>query len=564
MRNKTLNVVVGGEAGQGLVTIGQLLAKSLVRSGYSIIAGQSYHSRVRGGHNTYAVRFGSDEVLSPEESIDILVALNEETIEIHRNELAPSAIVIADESFGIIGSSIVKVPFKKLDNARVLNVLAFGVLGKILCLDKELLLKIIEEFFGRKNPAALQENNQALEKAYEWAAKIPPDFCRLPPLKNPPSRLMMTGHDAIALGAMSAGLKFYAFYPMTPSTSIGQTLAANANKMGMVVEQGEDEIAVINLALGASYAGAPAMVGTAGGGFALMVESVSLAAMTETPIVIVVGQRPAPATGLPTRTEQADLEFILHSGHGEFPRAVFAPGTIEECFHLTRKSLELAQKYQSPVFILSDQFTADSERAVKPFDLDSLSFVQPGKDASPASLPYKRYQFTGSGVSLRLLPGMSEHLVIADSDEHDEQGHLTEDLSIRKKMVEKRLKKMDGLVSEVIAPEFSGDKDPELLLVCWGSSKGSVLEAAADLRASGEKVCVLHFSQLWPLKPAQFLEYLEKAKTAVMIEGNALGQMSRLIRRETGFEFAKQVHRYDGLAITPEFIHRSLKEAGVR
>ena len=560
MRNNTLNVVVGGEAGQGLVTIGQLLAKSLIRSGYSIIASQSYHSRVRGGHNTYAVRFGSDEVLAPEEAIDILVALNEETFEIHRSELAPSAIVIADEDSGIIGSSIVMVPFKKLGNARVLNVLAFGVLGRILCLDKELLLKIIEEFFGKKNPTALQENNQALEKAYEWAAKIPPDFCKLPPLKNPPTRLMMTGHDAIALGAMSAGLKFYAFYPMTPSTSIGQTLAANANKMGMVVEQGEDEIAVINLALGASYAGAPAMVGTAGGGFALMVESVSLAAMTENPIVIVVGQRPAPATGLPTRTEQADLEFILHSGHGEFPRAVFAPGTIEECFHLTRKSLELAEKYQGPVFILSDQFTADSYRAVKPFDLDSLSFIHPGKDVSPESLPYKRYQFTDTGVSPRLLPGMSEHLVVADSDEHDEQGHLTEDLSLRKKMVEKRLKKMDGLVSEVIAPEFSGDEDPELLMVCWGSSKGSVLETAADLRASGEKVGVLHFSQLWPLKPDQFLEKLKKAKTAVMVEGNAFGQMSRLIRRETGFEFKKQVHRYDGLPITPEFIHRSLKE----
>jgi 2-oxoglutarate ferredoxin oxidoreductase subunit alpha len=562
MRNNTINVLIGGEAGQGLNTIGQLLAKSLVRSGYSILVNQTYHSRVRGGHNTYSVRFGAKEVVAPEESVDILVALNDETVEIHHKEMVPKGIIIADQDVKVSGDSLVKVPFKTLGEPKVVNVLAMGVLGKILCLDMELVSGIIEETFGKKGSGVAEENRQALEKAYEWAARIPSDFCKLPALKNPGKKLMMTGHDAIALGAMSAGLKFYCFYPMTPSTSIGQTLAANAGRMGMVVEQAEDEISVINMALGASFAGAPAMVGTAGGGFALMVEAISLAGMTETPIVVVVGQRPAPATGLPTRTEQADLEFVLHAGHGEFPRAVFAPGTVLECFELTRKALNLADKYQSPVFILSDQFLADSYRGVEPFKLDNLPLVQPWKNGKPISMPYKRYQFTDTGVSPRLLPGMSHAtgVVMADSDEHYEDSHITEDLSIRQKMVEKRLKKYDGIRSEIIAPEFSGDNQTDLLLVCWGSSKGAVMEAASDLRSKDHRrVGVLHFSQVWPLAPQQFLHRLQGAKKAVCVEGNAFGQFARLIRRETGFEFREQIHRYDGLTITPEYILRELK-----
>ena len=476
MRRNTINVLIGGEAGQGLQTIGELLAKSLVRCGYSVVINQTYHSRVRGGHNTYSIRFGSDPVLAPEETIDILVALNKETLDLHQGELAPQAIVIADEKIEAAHEKLVKVPYLTMGKAKVINVMALGVLGKILCLDKAMVAGIVDEAFGRKGAEVVDENRQALEKSYEWANQIPSGFCKLPP-QNPGKKLMLTGHDAIALGAMSAGLKFYCFYPMTPSTAIGQTLAENASKMGMVVEQAEDEIAVINMALGASYAGAPAMIGTAGGGFALMVEAVSLAGMTETPVVVVVGQRPAPATGLPTRTEQADLEFVLHAGHGEFPRALFAPAGPEDCFWITRKALELADKYQSPIFIFSDQYLADSYRAVEPFKLEGLSQVQPWKNSAPLSMPYQRYQFTDSGVSPRLLPGLSRNLVVADSDEHTEAGHITEDLSLRKRMVEKRNKKMEGLKAEVIPPEFQRrERDrpaPGLLGLQQGRGPGS-------------------------------------------------------------------------------------------
>jgi 2-oxoglutarate ferredoxin oxidoreductase subunit alpha len=354
-------------------------------------------------------------------------------------------------------------------------------------------------------------------------------------------------------------LKFYSFYPMTPSTSIGLALAGWAKETGMIVEQAEDEIAAINMALGASFAGAPSMVATSGGGFALMVEGVSLAAMIETPVVIVVGQRPAPATGLPTRTAQADLEFVLHAGHGEFPRAVFAPGSIEECFALTQKALQVADRSQGPVFILTDQFLADSYRAVGPFDLQGITPVQPwSREGMRITTPYLRFALTEDGVSPRLLPGLTEHLVVVDSDEHTEDGHITEDLAVRTAMVQKRLKKEKGIRVEAIPPELQGADKPDLLLVTWGSSKGAVEEAGVVMQSRGERVATLHFSQVWPLMAESFLGLLQGAKEVVAVEGNATGQLARLIRRETGFHIERRVLRYDGLPITPEFILREL------
>jgi 2-oxoglutarate ferredoxin oxidoreductase subunit alpha len=372
---------------------------------------------------------------------------------------------------------------------------------------------------------------------------------------------MMNGNEAIALGAVSAGLKFYSFYPMTPSTSIGISLAGWARELGLIVEQAEDEIAVLNMALGASFAGAPSMVATAGGGFALMGEAVSLAGMTETPVVIVVAQRPAPATGLPTRTEQGDLEFVLHAGHGEFPRAIFAPGSVEQCFDLAKRSLHTAERYQGPVFILTDQFLADSYRTITPFELDGTLPVQPWSTKGlEIATPYQRFALTATGVSPRLLPGLTEHLVVAGSDEHTEDGHITEDLSMRTRMVLKRLTKGEGIRSEVVPPEHLGDGKPEVLLLCWGSSRGAVLEAAEDLRSKGERVATIHFSQVWPLVPKQFMGHLQEAKRVICVEGNATGQMARLIRRETGFQIDERILRYDGLPFTPEYILRQLKQ----
>jgi len=557
MKDATFNILIGGEAGQGLITVGQILSKILVRSGYSIVVTQSYQSRIRGGHNTFSIRVGIEEVTAPKRSIDLLIAFDSDTVALHQEDIHADGLIVLDEALHIESDIALKVPFRELAQERFSNVVALGVVGSLLGLDKELMAQTVDDFFGKKDIKLAAENRHVLSKAAEWAGTHTTSHHNLAPVSKPRQRLMMNGNEAIALGAVSAGLQFYSFYPMTPATSIGLNLAAHATKMGFIVEQAEDEIAAINMAIGASFAGAPSMVATSGGGFALMVEGVSLAAMTETPVVVIVSQRPGPATGLPTRTEQGDLELVLHSGHGEFPRAIFAPGTVEECFHLTRKAFELAERYQSPMFLLTDQFLADSYRAVVPFDIKNLSTVHPGTKEIKSS-HYARYTITESGVSPRLLPGLTENLVVADSDQHTEDGHITEDLFVRKRMVEKRLQKEKGICAEVTPPLVEGQEKPDLLLVSWGSSKGAVNEAAFHIRSEGGNVATLHFSQVWPLIPEHFIGYLESARNVVMVEGNAFGQLARLIQREAGFQIKNKVLRYDGLPITPEFILREL------
>lgn len=558
MNRASLNLLIGGEAGQGLVTLGQLLSKSLVRSGYSIVVSQSYQSRIRGGHNTYAIRMAEEEIQAPQEAVDLLIALNQETIELHASELSPEGLLVADQSLKTRGGRSLNVPFKEMAPGRYFNIAALGVAASLLGLDPERIIQLLQDLFGKKRPQSAEENRQVLSKAFAWCKESRVSFAHLSLAPPGRKRLMLNGNEAIALGALSAGVRFCSFYPMTPSTSIPLTLVAKASETGVIVEQGEDEIAVINMALGASFAGAPSMATTSGGGFALMTEGVSLAAMTETPLVIVVAQRPGPATGLPTRTEQGDLEFVLHSGHGEFPRVLFAPGSIEECFHLTRRAFELAERYQGPMFVLTDQFLADSFRAVVPFDMENLPQVATGAAPDWVAPPYVRFAVTETGISPRLLPGRSKHLVVADSDEHSEDGHITEDLTVRNRMVEKRMRKLQGILGEVVPPTWEGEESADLLLVSWGSTRGSVREAAVRLREQGRLAAALHFSQVWPLVPEQFLERLKSAKEVVAVEGNATGQFARLIRREAGFEIPKRVLRYDGLPITPEFILREL------
>jgi 2-oxoglutarate ferredoxin oxidoreductase subunit alpha len=558
MERTDVTLLIGGEAGQGLATLGELLARSLVRAGYFVVVTQSYQSRIRGGHNTFAIRASTEEIAGPRESVDLLVALNAETVTLHSKELAAEGLFVADAAHGTASANCLQVPYQELGEQKFANVVALGVVSLLLGLDQDLVAQTLDDVFGKKDPQLAKKNQQVLAEAFSWCGRQTVDFPKLPAVDNPAKRLLMNGNQAIAMGALSAGLKFCSFYPMTPATSIVLNLAAHAGRMGLVVEQAEDEIAAINMAIGASFAGAPSMVATSGGGFALMTEAVSLAGMTETPVVIVVAQRPGPATGLPTRTEQADLEFVLHSGHGEFPRAIFTPGTVEECFWLTRKGFEVAAQYQSPVFLLTDQFLADSGRAIEPFDLDNLAAVDPGIEADAPALPYHRYALTASGVSPRLLPGMSKHLVVAGSDEHPVDGHLTEDLSIREVMVEKRMRKEQGIIAEVVPPEAQGDERPDLLLVTWGSSRGAVLEAADQLRNETTRVGTLHFSQVWPLVPDHFLQRFQDAEKVVCVEGNAFGQLARLIRRETGFAVHSRVLRYDGLPITAEYIMREL------
>ena len=355
MKDNFMNILIGGEAGQGLQTIGPIFAKSLMRCGFSVHVTQTYESRVRGGHNTFAIRLGTEKVLAPHEEVDILIALNEETIDFHQEEISSTGWMIGNATWKRNGKNWIGVPLKEFGKEIYWNTASMGVAASLLGLEKQVVAGVIKDSLGKEK---FEENLEVLEKRFHWLEGQAYKREKLPSISNPPQRLLLNGHEAVALGAISAGLKFCAFYPMSPSTSIAQTMIEWAKEMDLVVVQAEDEIAAINLAVGASYAGVPSMVPTSGGGFALMVETVSLTGVNETPIVILIGQRPGPATGLATRTEQGELGFVLHAGHGEFPRAIFTPGTIEDCFHLTRKALELAEKYQGPMFILTDHFLA--------------------------------------------------------------------------------------------------------------------------------------------------------------------------------------------------------------
>ena len=558
MSRDSLNIMIGGEAGQGLVTIGQVLSKCLIKTGYHILVTQDYMSRVRGGHNTFTIRAAARELDSPREGVDLLIALNQETLDLHGKELLPGAVVVADQGLSCAGARCLGVPYKELAEGRHVNTIALGVAAGLLGLDQELVADTLTIALGKKkDDKVVAANREGLAASFAWLAKQDADCGVLPKPASAPPRMMLGGNQAIALGALAAGLKFLAFYPMTPSTSIALTVIAHADDMGVVYEQAEDEIAAINMALGASYAGAPAMVCTSGGGYALMTEGLSLAGMTETPIVIAIAMRPGPATGLPTRTEQGDLLFALHGGHGEFPRAILAPGDVKQCFEAGYRALHLAEKYQGPVFILTDQFLADSLRALEPFNLAGREAVRPGGQGKEGA-DYKRYEITPDGISPRRLPGMGPELVVADSDEHTQQGHITEDLELRVRMNHKRLRKEKGLRAEAAPPTFAGPEEPETLLVCWGSSQGPVNAAARRLRDEGQSVGTCHFSQVWPLNPEQFAARLARAGSLVVIEGNATGQFAGLLKKEAGIIAQRFIGRCDGLNLTPEYILRQM------
>ncbi|MEJ2718175.1 MAG: 2-oxoacid:acceptor oxidoreductase subunit alpha [Deltaproteobacteria bacterium] len=575
MTDESFNILIGGEAGQGLATIGHILSKILVRAGYSIVSSQTYESRIRGGHNTFAVRFSPGAVHAPTEAIDILVALNEETVSLHEESLSLQGVVVVNQSEREGNSPHIAVPMKDLADGRHINSVALGVVGAIVGLEEDLARGVLKDYLDGAAEEVVKSNVKSLREGYRWLSEQSRTLPRVPGPSDRERRLTLNGNEAIALGALAAGLKFYSFYPMSPSTSIAVALIHHAQAMNLVVEQAEDEIAALNMAIGAAFAGAPSMVATSGGGFALMNEAVSLAAAAEIPVVIVVAQRAGPATGLPTRTAQGDLEFVLHSGHGEFPRALLTPGTVEECFHLTRKAFEMAQAYHGPVFLLTDQFLADSYHDVPRFGLDDVPTVrtcaesegEPG-ESGEAFLSYK---VTENGVSPRLLPGLtsrcsagysSEQLVVGDSHEHSEDGQITEDLSVRKVMVEKRLRKTEVLKERIVPPQRGGDDNAEVLLVCWGSTKGAVAEAASVLSGNGRSAAWMHFPQVWPMNPAKIRKQLEAAKNVVCVEENATGQFARLLRRETGFHIEDRVLRYDGLPVTPECIVRELAENG--
>jgi 2-oxoglutarate ferredoxin oxidoreductase subunit alpha len=381
-------------------------------------------------------------------------------------------------------------------------------------------------------------------------------------------QLFINGNEAIGLGAVIAGVKYYTAYPMSPSTGIMNYIAGKQDELGIVVEQAEDEIGAINMALGASYGGIRTMTGTSGGGLALMAETVGLAGITETPLVIAEVQRPGPATGLPTRTEQGDLQFAINISQGEFPLLVLGPRDQEDAFYQSFRAHNLADKYQIPVIILSDQFLADSAKNVDKFDLDQLEVNrhlisdQEAEDITQ----YDRYKLTKDGISPRAYPGqIPGEVVLVDSDEHNQHGNIIEDAETRIEMVEKRMRKIDKLIEEDLKePKFKGDDEIDYLLVGWGSTYGPLKEAKKLLNKDGFKVGCLSFSDLYPLPQEKLNKWSERDVEITVIENNATGQFARLITGETGIEINSNILKYDGRSFSGDEIYQRFKEEVIK
>jgi 2-oxoglutarate ferredoxin oxidoreductase subunit alpha len=561
------NIMVGGEAGQGVQSVGAILAESLARGGFSVFADQDYESRIRGGHNFFRVRAGTAHVQALSTELDLLVALNKETIDLHEKELKSGGLVIYDaedtkfssDKPNFLNVPLLKLALEKAQNKLMANTVAAGAASGLAGFSFDILSAILEKEFSRHGEQTVKDNITAARAGYDFARESGKTLS-LPETRPQAGekRLLLNGNEALCLGAMAAGCRFVAGYPMTPSSAILEYMADKGRQYGVVMMHVEDEIAAMNMAVGAGFAGVRSMVATSGGGFALMVEALALAGMTETPVVIVLGQRPGPATGLPTRTEQAELFFALHAGHGEFPRAIFAPADAADAFSAAVKAFNLAEKYQTPALILTDNHLATSYYTTDRFDLSRIE-IDRGSLVSSDAADYRRHLVTESGISPRALPGQGRALVVTDSDEHNEAGHMIEDAATRKSQVEKRLRKLDGMKREITQPEFVKAEGAGLTLIGWGSTFGAIREAAGILKEDGKPVNTLHFKQLWPFPSEPVTAALKSAGKNIVVEGNATSQLAALIKRETGLPVDGSILKYDGRPFSPREIVDRLK-----
>jgi 2-oxoglutarate ferredoxin oxidoreductase subunit alpha len=564
-----LNFVVGGEAGQGVQSVGLLLAKVFARSGYQVFADQDYESRVRGGHNFFRVRVSNHRVGAIAEDVDILIALDSDSIRLHKAEMASRGVIIFDgEKVKGVSSrkaSLLGIPLEKMaeettGDKLMLNTVALGAALSAVGYDLAILNRVLTDHFG--NWKVGNRNIAAAEAGYDYAqSKRKGTFGKIKPLPGA-RRMLLTGNEAISLGAIAAGCKFMAAYPMTPASSIMEYVAAKSKEFGLVMVHAEDEIAAINMAVGAAYAGVRAMTATSGSGLCLMVEGIGLSGITETPIVIIDAQRPGPAVGLPTRTEQGDLQFVLHAHHGDFPRAVLAPASIEDAFWLTTKAFNWAERYQLPVIVLTDQHLASSYATIDPPDLSQVTIDRgmlfSEKKGNPSE--YMRHRLTKSGISPRAFPGLGKALVVTDCDEHDEAGHLTEDAGQRMAQVQKRLRKIFPLSKQTSTLRKYGSRGAETTLIGWGSTYGAIHEAVDLLRKEGASVNMLHLNELWPFPRKAVIDAVSKARNSYVIENNAAGQIAQLIKAETGHDVSGRILKFDGRPFTPAYIAQAIRK----
>ncbi|MFA5860774.1 MAG: 2-oxoacid:acceptor oxidoreductase subunit alpha [Candidatus Thermoplasmatota archaeon] len=578
MARTEVSIRIGGAAGDGVASTGEILGKTLSRSGQHVYAYNSYQSVIRGGHVWFQIRGGKDPVLYVGQHADILLALDKRTIEVHAPAMGKGGVIIfdptkvkAEEGEVPAGVRLCPMPLYELakefsSNPIMANTVALGAAMQFIQAPVAKFKEVLEDQFGHKKADVVDANLKAAEAGIKYAKEKwgPLDFA-LP--YSDKKRIFVTGNQAVAIGAMAAGCTFYSFYPMTPATSIGQYFADNGPAMGVVVKQCEDEISVINMAIGASYGGVRAACGTSGGGFALMVEALGMAAMLETPLVVALSQRTGPSTGLPTKTEQGDLNMVMGAGQGDYPRIVLAARTVTEAYESTVRAFHLADKWQTPVLILvdtllSEHFETNEEFPMETVVIDRGQLIKHGGGDELHGQEFLRYKLTQSGVSPRIVPGIEGGNHIAGSDEHDEDGTLISDvraglpdaIEMRIKQMDKRMKKLDGARHDLRLPERIGPKSANLTLVSWGSTHGAVREAMAMLKKKGIEIASIEFSDIYPLDAKQVGDLLRGERFTLMIEANYTGQLERLIRAETGWFPNDTLHKYDGEPFWPEEI----------
>lgn len=570
-----LSIIVGGAAGTGLKSLGYALVKAGGKAGFHVFSTQDYMSRIRGGHNFFRIRFAEKEISSVQENCQILIALDQISLDTHQANLTPDGLIICDSSVVKTKSpNAFPVPFddlaQKYGGSKLMNnSVALGSFWGLLGGDIGILYKLQEEIWSKKGRDTVEKNKNATLAGYNWAKEHRPAGFELKlndGRVKEDKRLIIDGATAMGMGAIAAGCRFVSAYPMTPSTSLTEYLASQQLSCPLIVEQVEDEIAAIIMGIGAATAGARALVPTSGGGFSLMVEGLGLAGITETPLVIVNMQRPGPATGLPTRTEQADLLFSIYAHQGEFPRFVMAPYSPESAFETMIRAFNIAEVYQLPVIVLGDQFLADSLKTTPFFDFNKIT-INRGKllekEAGDLIGPnYKRHLLTEDNISPRALPGRSKAIFKTVGDEHDERGDIIEDANTRLKQHEKRLSKLAALKLEAKKPLEYGSLDASLVLVSWGSSYGAIKEAVDLINHRGRPTKMVHFLDLYPINPEHVINSIVGCRGRIGIEGNATGQFSKLIKSETGIGMTGYVLRYDGRPLTPEYIVARLEEGG--
>jgi 2-oxoglutarate/2-oxoacid ferredoxin oxidoreductase subunit alpha len=578
---QTFAIGIGGAAGQGVATPGDIFAKIFSRRGLHLNAYNAYQSIIRGGHTFLTIRTGPEKVTNMGDRIDLLIPLNQDTMDRHLKLLtAGSACLYNADTIkpgaAAAGVQLCPLPVSELAditrNKVAQNTIAIGAGLHMMGIGFQALEDVLREQFKKKGEAVVAENVGVARAGYDYAAAHFTDFPN--PLPRTDSRnAILSGNIALAMGGAAAGVKFYCAYPMSPSTGVLHWMAAHARKAGIMVRQVEDEIGVINMTIGAAHAGVRAMCATSGGGFALMSEGLGMSAMIETPVVVIDCQRAGPSTGVPTKTEQGDLWQMLGAAFGDYPRVIAAPLDIGDCFKLMPEIFNIVDRFQCPGLVLCDLLLSEGRLSVHPKDLEFNTLIDRGEliTASNGAAAggatngsYKRYKLTESGISPRAVPGVPGYIHTVATDEHMEDGVLISDEFTnpikRRAMMEKRMRKMAGIEAAVPPPTLSGPRDAEVTLIGWGSTKGVIEESCELLNEQGISANQLQIRWIVPLHGEAILDLLKNSRHTIIVENNYSGQFARYLRSETSFVPDGHIRKYDGEPFMPHHIVEAVKE----